>query len=225
MNKYEPLIQASFYNMMFVNDLVTSLLIEADEKMRHSTLYCHANKQRWRKVMDELRQYERMFNRVVGTQYADFVATANDLFVEQTAPALTTLHYCIKQVFDNHRLPQSSLYAHVELARTMVHFSTAQYKHWQQQLFSIPKEHNIAAVGLLVAGRKVIDTRINYFSLAILQQKIDTFCQLFYQVEKQIDLTADANCKAAVAAMLRKLQDPSLTLQISMHQDEQSKSA
>ena len=190
MNKYEPLIQAAFYNMMFVNDLAASLLIDADEQLRHSPQYKQNHKRQWRKVMDELRTYERAFNRRIGAQHGEFVANANDLFMEQISSPLTTLHYCVKQVFDSHKMEQSALYTSIEMARTLVHFCNAQFDNWRRQLIAIPTTYNIATTQRTVNGVKQYKTKLDYLRLTSLQTYIDRFCNDFYHAPRPIDLTA-----------------------------------
>lgn len=126
-SKYEELVVVCTYNMLFTNDIVCGLFIDAKAKVEKTDLYRFETKQLINKCEKKRKEYEKLINGIIGNK-DDFFANANDVFCDGVNRHLQTLYYSIKQEFDKHSIHNSDVIASLELARTMCDFSCAQYK-------------------------------------------------------------------------------------------------
>lgn len=90
---------ACTYNVLFTNDIVSGLALDAVESVRKSPLFRYKTKQAVNKVEREQRKYEKTVNRVVGDKGA-FFADANDVFLDDVRKHVEILYWSIKREFD-----------------------------------------------------------------------------------------------------------------------------
>lgn len=186
----ESLVIAATYNILFTNDIVCGLVIDAIEKVKKSPLYRHRTKQLINQCSAERSSYEKLINRIIGDRN-EFFANANDLFREDIDKHLDVLYYSIKQVFDKHRIPNSGVISLLEQTRTMCEFSCAQFDKRVEEL-------------------KKADNRFNGFALEYM--RITSLLHKLNETMRSIDIptTVDLNtesCINAINILSKKLVD------------------
>lgn len=126
---------ACTYNVLFTNDIVSGLALDAVEAVRKSPLCRYKAKQAVNRVEREQRKYERTVNRMVGDKGA-FFADANDMFLNDVRKHVEILYWSIKRVFDKAGLGHSGTIAKLELARTLCGFACAQLDRREAELWA-----------------------------------------------------------------------------------------
>lgn len=129
----EAMVIGCTYNVLFTNDIVVSLTIEAVESVRKSPLYRMKTKQTINRVEAERKKYERLVNGIISDRSA-FFADANDVFVEEIQKHVDILYWSIKREFDKHNLKHSDIIARLELARTLCAFGCVQLDKREEEL-------------------------------------------------------------------------------------------
>lgn len=124
---------ACTYNVLFTNDIVSGLALDAVEAVRKSPLCRYKTKQAVNKVEREQRKYEKTVNRVVGDKGA-FFADANDVFLDDVRKHVEILYWSIKREFDKAGLKYSDTIAKLELARTLCGFACVQLDEMQSEV-------------------------------------------------------------------------------------------
>lgn len=117
--KHENLVLVCTYSILFTNDIVCGLFIDATSQLEKSPLYRHKTKQAVNKCKAERYRYENLLNKEILKERADYFAEGNDIFSEHITPHIEKLYYAMKQVLDNHKIPNSSVIARLELTRTI----------------------------------------------------------------------------------------------------------
>lgn len=115
----EAMVIGCTYNVLFTNDIVIGLTIEAVESIRKSPLYRFDTKRKVNIVEKDRLKYERMINEVIGNT-SSFFADANDIFLEDIQKHVDILYYSIKREFDKVNLSFSDIIARMELAEHCV---------------------------------------------------------------------------------------------------------
>lgn len=131
--KNEAMVIVCTYNVLFTNDIVIGLTIEAVESIRKSPLYRFDTKRKVNIVEKDRLKYERMINEVIGNT-SSFFADANDIFLEDIQKHVDILYYSIKREFDKVNLSFSDIIARMELARTLCEFSCLQLDKREEEL-------------------------------------------------------------------------------------------
>lgn len=129
----EAMVIGCTYNVLFTNDIVIGLTIEAVESIRKSPLYRFDTKRKVNIVEKDRLKYERMINEVIGNTNS-FFADANDIFLEDIQKHVDILYYSIKREFDKVKLSFSDIIARMELARTLCEFSCLQLDKREEEL-------------------------------------------------------------------------------------------
>lgn len=129
----EAMVIGCTYNVLFTNDIVIGLTIEAVESIRKSPLYRFDTKRKVNIVEKDRLKYERMINEVIGNT-SSFLADANDIFLEDIQKHVDILYYSIKREFDKVSLSFSDIIARMELARTLCEFSCLQLDKREEEL-------------------------------------------------------------------------------------------
>lgn len=129
----EAMVIGCTYNVLFTNDIVIGLTIEAVESIRKSPLYRFDTKRKVNIVEKDRLKYERMINEVIGNT-SSFFADANDIFLEDIQKHVDILYYSIKREFDKVNLSFSDIIARMELARTLCEFSCLQLDKREEEL-------------------------------------------------------------------------------------------
>lgn len=129
----EAMVIGCTYNVLFTNDIVIGLTIEAVESIRKSPLYRFDTKRKVNIVEKDRLKYERMINEVIGNT-SSFFADANDIFLEDIQKYVDILYYSIKREFDKVNLSFSGIIARMELARTLCEFSCLQLDKREEEL-------------------------------------------------------------------------------------------
>lgn len=129
----EAMVIGCTYNVLFTNDIVIGLTIEAVESIRKSPLYRFDTKRKVNIVEKDRLKYERMINEVIGNT-SSFFADANDIFLEDIQKYVDILYYSIKREFDKVNLSFSDIIARMELARTLCEFSCLQLDKREEEL-------------------------------------------------------------------------------------------
>lgn len=129
----EAMVIGCTYNVLFTNDIVIGLTIEAVESIRKSPLYRFDIKRKVNIVEKDRLKYERMINKVIGNT-SSFFADANDIFLEDIQKHVDILYYSIKREFDKVNLSFSDIIARMELARTLCEFSCLQLDKREEEL-------------------------------------------------------------------------------------------
>ena len=129
----EAMVIGCTYNVLFTNDIVIGLTIEAVESIRKSSLYRFDTKRKVNIVEKDRLKYERMINEVIGST-SSFFADANDIFLEDIQKHVDILYYSIKREFDKVNLSFSDIIARMELARTLCEFSCLQLDKREEEL-------------------------------------------------------------------------------------------
>lgn len=124
---------ACTYNVLFTNDIVSGLALDAVEAVRKSPLCRHKTKQWVNKVEREQRKYEKTVNRAIGDKGA-FFADANDVFLDDVRKHVEILYWSIKREFDKAGLKHSDTIAKLELARTLCGFACVQLDEMQSEV-------------------------------------------------------------------------------------------
>jgi len=113
--KYENLVLVCTYSILFTNDIVCGLLIDATSLLEKSPLCRHKTKQVLNKCKAERHRYEDLLNKEILRERSDYFAEGNDIFSEHVTPHIDKLYYAMKQVLDNYSIPHSSVIARLEL--------------------------------------------------------------------------------------------------------------
>lgn len=129
----EAMVIGCTYNVLFTNDIVIGLTIEAVESIRKTPLYRFDTKRKVNIVEKDRLKYERMINEVIGNT-SSFFADANDIFLEDIQKHVDILYYSIKREFDKVNLSFSDIIARMELARTLCEFSCLQLDKREEEL-------------------------------------------------------------------------------------------
>lgn len=129
----EAMVIGCTYNVLFTNDIVIGLTIEAVESIRKSPLYRFDTKRKVNIVEKDRLKYERLINEVIGNT-SSFFADANDIFLEDIQKHVDILYYSIKREFDKVNLSFSDIIARMELARTLCEFSCLQLDKREEEL-------------------------------------------------------------------------------------------
>lgn len=129
----EAMVIGCTYNVLFTNDIVIGLTIEAVESIRKSPLYRFDTKRKVNIVEKDRLKYERMINEVIGNT-SSFFADANDIFLEDIQKHVDILYYSIEREFDKVNLSFSDIIARMELARTLCEFSCLQLDKREEEL-------------------------------------------------------------------------------------------
>lgn len=129
----EAMVIGCTYNVLFTNDIVIGLTIEAVESIRKSPLYRFDTKRKVNIVEKDRLKYERMINEVIGNT-SSFFADANDIFLEDIQKHVDILYYSIKREFDKVNLSFADIIARMELARTLCEFSCLQLDKREEEL-------------------------------------------------------------------------------------------
>lgn len=129
----EAMVIGCTYNVLFTNDIVIGLTIEAVESIRKTPLYRFDTKRKVNIVEKDRLKYERMINEVIGYT-SSFFADANDIFLEDIQKHVDILYYSIKREFDKVNLSFSDIIARMELARTLCEFSCLQLDKREEEL-------------------------------------------------------------------------------------------
>lgn len=129
----EAMVIGCTYNVLFTNDIVIGLTIEAVESIRKSPLYRFDTKRKVNIVEKDRLKYERMINEAIGGT-SSFFADANDIFLEDIQKHVDILYYSIKREFDKVNLSFSDIIARMELARTLCEFSCLQLDKREEEL-------------------------------------------------------------------------------------------
>lgn len=129
----EAMVIGCTYNVLFTNDIVIGLTIEAVESIRKSPLYRFDTKRKVNIVEKDRLKYERMINEVIGNR-SSFFADANDIFLEDIQKHVDILYYSIKREFDKVNLSFSDIIARMEIARTLCEFSCLQLDKREEEL-------------------------------------------------------------------------------------------
>lgn len=129
----EAMVIGCTYNVLFTNDIVIGLTIEAVESIRKSPLYRFDTKRKVNIVEKDRLKYERLINEVIGNT-SSFFADANDIFLEDIQKHVDILYYSIKREFDKVNLSFSGIIARMELARTLCEFSCLQLDKREEEL-------------------------------------------------------------------------------------------
>lgn len=129
----EAMVIGCTYNVLFTNDIVIGLTIEAVESIRESPLYRFDTKRKVNIVEKDRLKYERMINEVIGNT-SSFFADVNDIFLEDIQKHVDILYYSIKREFDKVKLSFSDIIARMELARTLCEFSCLQLDKREEEL-------------------------------------------------------------------------------------------
>lgn len=129
----EAMVIGCTYNVLFTNDIVIGLTIEAVESIRKTPLYRFDTKRKVNIVEKDRLKYGRMINEVIGNT-SSFFADANDIFLEDIQKHVDILYYSIKREFDKVNLSFSGIIARMELARTLCEFSCLQLDKREEEL-------------------------------------------------------------------------------------------
>lgn len=129
----EAMVIGCTYNVLFTNDIVIGLTIEAVESIRKSPLYRFDTKRKVNIVEKDRLKYERLINEVIGNT-SSFFADDNDIFLEDIQKHVDILYYSIKREFDKVNLSFSDIIARMELARTLCEFSCLQLDKREEEL-------------------------------------------------------------------------------------------
>lgn len=125
----EAMVIGCTYNVLFTNDIVIGLTIEAVESIRKTPLYRFDTKRKVNIVEKDRLKYERLINEVIGNT-SSFFADANDIFLEDIQKHVDILYYSIKREFDKVNLSFSDIIA----ARTLCEFSCLQLDKREEEL-------------------------------------------------------------------------------------------
>ena len=129
----EAMVIGCTYNVLFTNDIVIGLTIEAVESIRKTPLYRFDTKRKVNIVEKDRLKYERLINEVIGNT-SSFFADANAIFLEDIQKHVDILYYSIKREFDKVNLSFSDIIARMELARTLCEFSCLQLDKREEEL-------------------------------------------------------------------------------------------
>lgn len=129
----EAMVIGCTYNVLFTNDIVTGLTIEAVEDIKKSPLYRMRTKQAVNRVEVERKKYEKLINGIV-RERSGFFADANDIFTEDIRKHVDILYWSIKREFDKFNLKHSDIIARLELARTLCEFGCVQLDRREEEL-------------------------------------------------------------------------------------------
>lgn len=132
-SEHEAMVVGCTYNVLFTNDIVCGLVIDAVEAVRKSPLYRQKTKQEVNQVEREKTKYEKLVNSVIGDRIS-FFADANDSFLEDVQKHVEVLYWSIKREFDQHGVKHSDVVARVEIARTMADFACKQLDQREAEL-------------------------------------------------------------------------------------------
>lgn len=124
-SKYENLVVLCTYNILFTNDICCGQIIECLQAMKSTPYYKHTFKKFLNDAEKARRAYERMINRVIGSDRGDFFAECNDKYMEEVNKHVETLYWQFKQVLDNTAggVDYSAELARFELARTLCEYA------------------------------------------------------------------------------------------------------
>lgn len=177
-------------NVLFTNDIVSGLALDAVEAVRKSPLCRYKTKQAVNKVEREQRKYEKTVNRVVGDKGA-FFADANDMFLDDVRKHVEILYWSIKREFDKAGLEHSDTIAKLELARTMCGFACAQLDKREAELYAKDPRFKRFA--------------IDYLRQTALLHALDEAARSF-NIPCTVDLNSD-DCLSAINILSIKLAD------------------
>ena len=90
-SEHEVMVVGCTYNVLFTNDIVCGLVIDALEAVRKSPLYRQKTKQEVNQVEREKTKYEKLVNSVIGDRIS-FFADANDSFLEDVQKHVEVLY-------------------------------------------------------------------------------------------------------------------------------------
>lgn len=189
-SQHESLVIATTYNILFTNDIVCGLVVEAIGKTKKSPLYKQKTKQLLNMCSAEQRKYESFINRLIGDR-DEFFANANDSFREDVDKHLNVLYYSIKQAFDKSRIEHSDVISSLEVSRTMCEFSCAQFDKRIEEL-------------------KQADNQFKGFALEYM--RMTPLLQKLHEVMRSLNIpvTVDlntTNCTTAINVLSKKLAD------------------
>lgn len=144
----EALVIGCTYNILFTNDIVCSVVIEALEGLKKSAMYRQETKRAATAVERARKEYERYLNSVV-ERSSEFFADANDKFTEELGKDLNVLYYTIKGEMDRKGVKESGVLARMEEARMLADYAVWQFDRRMKELSERDKRFKGLDVGYL----------------------------------------------------------------------------
>lgn len=144
----EALVIGCTYNILFTNDIVCSVVIEALEGLKKSAMYRQETKRAATAVERARKEYERYLNSVV-ERSSEFFADANDKFTEELGKDLNVLYYTIKGEMDRKGVKESGVLARMEEARMLADYAVWQFDRRMKELAERDKRFKGLDVGYL----------------------------------------------------------------------------
>ncbi len=132
-SRHEPLVVACTYNILFTNDIVMGLILEAAEAIKKTPLYKQKVKQLLKGCEVERRKYEKLVEEIIGDKI-EFFADANEVFMMDVKQYVDTLFYSIKNELDKSDVPYSSAISKAQQACTMAGFACVQFDKRMEEL-------------------------------------------------------------------------------------------
>lgn len=197
--KHKRLVLAATYNILFVNDIVTGMVIDCFEVMKKEEQYKHRSKQLMNEVNKELKKYELMVNRVIASS-AEYFANGNDAFCTEVYHYVDSLLFCVKSVFDKQQVPNSLLLAHIETTRFTCSIACEKVELWMNKIGRVDQAF----------ARKV---SLRYLRLTELKNKIDRLCDYLYNSHHISFQTVNSQCEVASKILIGKLSDEHAVIQ------------
>lgn len=132
-SRHESLVVACTYNILFTNDIVMGLILEAAEAIKKTPLYKQKVKQLLKSCEVERRKYEKLVEAIIGDKI-EFFAEANEVFTMDVKQYVDTLFYSIKNELDKGDVPHSSAISKAQQACTMAGFACVQFDRRMDEL-------------------------------------------------------------------------------------------
>ena len=127
-------------NILFTNDIVCGLVIDAVSELKRSPLNKQMAKRLGDKVWLERAKYEAVINRKFNkVKREEFFADANDIVGDELKSHIDKLYYCIKQTYDKHFVGYSGIISRIQLTTIMCEYSCLQYEKRMKEIAEFDK--------------------------------------------------------------------------------------
>lgn len=191
-SKHEPLFVAYAYNILFTNDVVCGLTVEALAVIEQSPLYKHRTKQLVKCAKEARHKYEKTINGIMNDN-PEFFSDANEIVSNEISKHLDILYYTIKKQLDKQRTSHSATISKLELARTFCEFSCTQFDE------RIEKIHAI--------GNRFKKVKLSYMRLTQLSYYLN---EIISSLHIPTGVVSEKECSMALNIITQKLGDANI---------------
>lgn len=124
--KQATIAQVAIYNILFVNEAVSSEIILFHDEFSKTSLCTLEGKRQSNRLYHEALRYERELLITIRANI-NFFADCNSMVDELIEADITRLTLCIKQELDKHRIPHSDTLARIESIRALSSLACASF--------------------------------------------------------------------------------------------------